>query len=578
MSELSTRIQSADPLIWMETFEEGRTLVASVQEVEALIKSGALVDENERPFKYRIMTWDCAVGIQEIGVKKGKLTTGQPITKAVNDGGQTLDLPTTNPVDPLIWLDAQPDKEQDGTTLGHIMFLKDFHDFFDKKIYAKTTEVIRWIRNILPKLKAQGKTLVVLSPLVSIPDEIEKEMHKVIIELPNRDGLRNILKALCKTNGVDYPSDDEVIIDAGLGLTGDEFESAVSASIVETEGSVEPQIITRQKAKTVEKAGLLEVIQTMESLETIGGNETLKSWVRRSMLLTGEGARAFGAKPPKGALLVGVPGCGKSLSCKAIATVSNRPLLRFDIGKVFDKYQGESEAKIRRCLAIAEAVAPCVLWIDELEKALSGTKGSDSDGHGTTKRVFSTFLNWLQERNADVFLVATANNVDTLPPELYRPGRIDAKFWLGLPDPSQRKEILEIHLKKKNREGIFTDEQLQQLVDASDKFSGAAIETWVQAAINYAFIEGNDEVTLQNFLDTVQDIGITDMSDENIVAAQKWAKKNRARMASLQAEETRKASTDRPQTEGARKLSLRLHKGDKPSVKRTSAEGTGTEG
>jgi SpoVK/Ycf46/Vps4 family AAA+-type ATPase len=312
-------------------------------------------------------------------------------------------------------------------------------------------------------------------------------------------------------------------------------------------------VVKREKATTVEKAGLLEVINTTESLDTVGGNENLKEWIKRSMLLVGEEARAFHARPPKGVLLVGVPGCGKSLAAAAIATDSNRPLLRFDVGKVFDKYQGESEAKIRRCLAIAEAVAPCVLWIDELEKSFSGTSGSDSDGHGTTKRVFSTFLTWMQEKKADVFLVATANNVDSLPPELYRPGRIDASFWLGLPDEPQREEIIKIHLKKLERPDLFNAEQMKQLAQASDKFSGAALQTWVQAAVNYAFINGKDEVGIQDFLDTVGEVAITDEKEKNITRAMEWARKNRARMASKSAE--KKVG---PEVTGERKLNLKL--------------------
>jgi SpoVK/Ycf46/Vps4 family AAA+-type ATPase len=189
-----------------------------------------------------------------------------------------------------------------------------------------------------------------------------------------------------------------------------------------------------------------------------------------------------------------------------------------------------------------------------LEKSFSGTAGSDSDGHGTTKRVFSSFLTWLQEKKADVFLVATANNVDSLPPELYRPGRIDASFWLGLPDATQREEILKIHLKKLERPAdLFTPEQMKQLGEASNAFSGAAIQTWVQAAVNYAFINGKDEVGVQDFLDTIPEVAVTDMSEKNIQRAFEWAKKNRARMASKSAD--KKAE---PEVVGDRKVSLKL--------------------
>ena len=574
-SELFQYVQAGKALIWMETFEESRTLVTSLKELNKLIKAGAFVDpETEKLFKFKTTTWDCADGIKEIGLKEGRMTTEQPIKKQVDDGGEVMELPTTDPLDALNWLETQPTKLEDGTLMGHIMFLKDFHVFFDKDHYAQTPQVIRKIRNILTKLAATSKTLVILSPLVNIPDEIEKEIRKITFALPNRDGLRSILKSMCISNGVDYPTaNEDAIIDAGLGLTSNEFEECVAVSIVETDGEVAPQVIMSEKAKTVELTGLLEVFRATESLDSVGGNENLKIWVQKSMLLVGEEARAFGARPPKGVLLVGVPGCGKSLAAQAIANVSNRPLLRFDVGKVFDKYQGESEAKIRRCLAIAEAVAPCVLWIDEMEKSFSGTGAGDSDGHGTTKRVFSTFLTWLQERNADVFMVATANNVVSLPPELYRPGRIDASFWLGLPENDNREEILRIHLKKKERkDNLFSKADYKELVSASVGFSGAAIQVWVQAAVNHAFISEHDEVTKQDFLDTVEEISITDMTEKNIVSAQKWAKKNKARMASSSA----KLRIKEPEVEGERKVALNLN-GKRPSVK-IPGEGAGEAG
>ena len=556
MSNILNYIRAGYPLIWLETFEESRTLIQCCSEFEKLYKDGVLTDENGQAVQFKTFTWDCADGIREVGLKGGRQTTGKPLTKQVPDGGGgTVEMPTNEPLDPLMWLDDAPQNT--------IMFLKDYHSTFDKDHCPDCAKAIRKIRNLIQKFKASNKTLIILSPLVRIPDEIEKECHKLSFSLPDREGLRGILKGICKANGVDYPRDDDSIIDAALGLTGIEAENAFSVSIVETNGHIEAAVIRREKASTVEKSGLLEVINTLESMDTIGGNENLKEWVTKSLLLVGEEARAFHAHPPKGVLLVGVPGCGKSLAAAAIATVSNRPLLRFDVGKVFDKYQGESEVKIRRCLATAEAIAPCVLWIDELEKSFSGTKGSDSDGHGTTKRVFSTFLTWLQEKKADVFLVATANNVDSLPPELYRPGRIDASFWLGLPEEAQREEILKIHLKKLDRPvDMFSDEDMKKLVKASEKFSGAALQVWVQAAVNYAFINGHKEATLQDFLDTVQEVAVTDMSEKNIVAALEWAKKNRAWLALRSV-----AKTSEPEVAKDRKVNLKLDAGSKLQLK-----------
>lgn len=344
-----TYIKAGESLIWLETTEEARTLITCSAEFEQL-------STGSDPVTFETYSWDMADGIRKIGLKNGRQTSGDPIMKEVDDGnGGKVEMPTTEPLDPLTYLENAPEKT--------IMFLKDYHACFDKDHCQDHAKAIRKIRNILGKCSSNYKAMVILSPVSQIPIELEKECYKMSFPLPDRDGLRATLKAICKGNGVPYPKDDDAIIDAAMGLTGLEAEKAFAASIVETNGTVEASIVRREKSATVEKTGLLEVVDTSESMDTIGGMEKLKEWVRKSMKLVGEEARAFGARPPKGVLLVGIAGCGKSASAKAIAAASNRPLLRFDMGKMMDKYQGESENHIRSALRTAEAVAPCIFWI-----------------------------------------------------------------------------------------------------------------------------------------------------------------------------------------------------------------------
>lgn len=237
------------------------------------------------------------------------------------------------------------------------------------------------------------------------------------------------------------------------------------------------------------KTGMLEFYSTPERFGSIGGLETLKVWLRQRGKAFSEAARQFGLPSPKGLLLVGVPGCGKSLSAKAVAAEWQMPLLKFDLGKVFGSLVGQSEENMRRALKMAEAVAPCVLWIDEIEKGLSGVRGPTGDS-GTSTRVFGTLLTWMEENQKPVFTIATANDIEGLPPELLRKGRFDEIFFIDLPSPQERANILAIHLTKHHRD--YREFDLAAHVQATEGFSGAEIEQAVVSALYTAFVEGED--------------------------------------------------------------------------------------
>jgi len=279
---------------------------------------------------------------------------------------------------------------------------------------------------------------------------------------------------------------------------------------------------------------VLEYYPTDRSMAEVGGLDQLKDWLERRGRAFGAGARQFGLDAPKGVLLLGVQGCGKSLTAKAIAAAWQFPLLRFDLGKVFGGIVGQSEGNIRTALQVAQALAPCVLWIDEIEKGLAGMGSSDQTDGGTTARVVGTLLTWMQEKREPVFVVATANRIDMLPPELLRKGRFDEIFFVDLPTQSVRREILSIHLHRKNREPQGYD--VEALARSSAGFSGAELEEAVREGLFDAYAEGRELRTehIARALEKTYPLSRT-MADQ-IEGLRKWAKV-RARLASSEAPE-----------------------------------------
>src|SRR5690606_20433593 len=240
-----------------------------------------------------------------------------------------------------------------------------------------------------------------------------------------------------------------------------------------------------EKQQIIRKSGLLEYYPATESFDSVGGLAALKDWLNKRSVAFGEEAREFGLPAPKGILMLGVQGCGKSLCAKAVSSLWQLPLLRFDMGRMFGSLVGSSEENVRKSIAVAESVAPAILWVDEIDKAFAGSQGSGSTDGGTTARVFGTFLTWLSEKTAPVFVVATANDISQLPPELMRKGRLDEIFFVDLPTEEEREEIFRIHLSRRKREPENFD--LAELVAGSKEFSGAEIEQAIISALYDAF-------------------------------------------------------------------------------------------
>jgi SpoVK/Ycf46/Vps4 family AAA+-type ATPase len=410
-----------------------------------------------------------------------------------------------------------------------IFMLKDFHPFM------KDPVIIRRLRDLKIHLNRLKKTCFVVSPILEIPVELEKLINVVDFDFPTIDLLDTILQSIIeplmgnpKVDVALTEEEREKVLKSALGLTLDESENVFAKSLVVVK-RFDPIIIIREKEQIIRKSGVLEYFHSVDSIKDIGGLEYLKEWLRKRSRGFSEKSKKYGLPFPKGLVLIGIPGTGKSLTSKAIASLWNLPLLRFDVGKVFGGIVGESERNMRMAIKMAESVSPSILWIDEIEKGFAGVQSSNLTDAGTTSRVFGTFITWLQEKERPVFVIATANNVNQLPPELLRKGRFDEIFFIDLPSKEEREEIFAIHLAKRNRKKSKFD--LRTLVGLSEGFSGAEIEQVIIAAMFEAFSEER-EVETTDIMNSIDDmIPLSRLMKEEIAGLRTWSQA-RARLAS----------------------------------------------
>ncbi len=506
-AELELLIRARYPLIYVQTSEELRVLPAVL---EIAGRRGKKVFE-----------WSCSTGIVPAGTSVQSQKTRGAATK-----------------DPLAALDLVLDQVEPA-----IFIFKDLHPFLARSNFA----VIRKLKDIALHLKNSFKTLILVSPVLEIPAELEKEITVLNLPLPTRDELGELLERILadvrELKQVDLALDDagrDRLLQAALGLTLGEAENVFAKIIVKDarlDGDDVDEVFA-EKQQIIRKSGLLEYCAPAESFGHIGGMAVLKDWlVKRSAAFTAE-ARAFGLPAPKGVLLLGVQGCGKSLCAKAVASQWRLPLLRFDMGRMFGSLVGSSEENVRRAIAVAESVAPAILWVDEIDKAFAGAQGSGASDGGTTARVFGTFLTWLSEKTAPVFVVATANDISQLPPELMRKGRLDEIFFVDLPAEAERAEIFRVHLAKRGRDPEAFD--LATLAAAATEFSGAEIEEAINSALYEAF-SGAGELTTDHILGAIREtVPLARTMDEQISRLRAWA-----------GGRARNASTARPLNPGA---------------------------
>jgi ATP-dependent 26S proteasome regulatory subunit len=406
-----------------------------------------------------------------------------------------------------------------------VFVLKDFHSSWEDEI------VRRKLRTVAQELKYTKKSIVIISPSTKIPVELKNLAVVLEFPLPSEEELDEALQMLEKTPGVELSlaaSERKILLQAAQGLTTAQalrvFAKAIVSNGVLDENDV--HVITDQKREIIRDSEALEFYASNQSLQDVGGLDSIKEWLRMRGRAFGSEAKDYGLPSPKGIALIGIPGTGKSLTAKLIGSMWKLPLLRLDVGALFGSYIGESEERARRALRVAEAISPCIVWIDEMEKALAHG-GNDS---GTSTRVFGTILTWMQEKTSPCFVVATANNISKLPPELLRRGRFDEIFFLDLPNSVEREAIFSVHFKKRDRKP--SDFDINRLVELSSGYVGAEIE---QAIIDgmYLGFDSNREFTTDDVIDALKRMVPMSVSQrETITQLRKWLTEGRARPAS----------------------------------------------
>jgi ATP-dependent 26S proteasome regulatory subunit len=462
----------------------------------------------------------------------------------VTEGIFALDTLQSTPVDPTAVNPMQALQHVAESREAAVFVFKDFHSFLVQDFVSDgrndTVRVVRKLRDLARELKRSEKTLVFLSPLLRLPPELEKEIAVLDFALPTLGELDEALERVIHSARVRglldlelSPEQRERVLKAAQGLTIGEAENVFAKTVVQRR-SFDLDIIIAEKKQLIRKSGILEYTEPNEHIGHVGGLDELKRWLQKRRLAFSDRARQFGLPEPKGLLLLGVPGGGKSLVSKATANMWQLPLLRLDMGKIFSQMVGSSEENIRAALRLAETVSPALLWVDEIEKGLSGLESSARSDAGTAARVFGSFLVWLQEKTAPVFVIATSNNINLLPPELLRKGRFDEIFFVDLPAQEEREEIFGIHLARRGRDPHRYD--LAQLAHETEGFSGAEIEQVIIAALYDAFDDGERELIEDDLRHAIAaTVPLSRTMREQVTALRNWARTH-ARQASAHAQ------------------------------------------
>jgi hypothetical protein len=507
-TEIETLIRARYPILYIISSEEMRVL--------------SVVTEIARKRQKKAFEWSYSTGIVPAGASIQSQKHRNAATK-----------------DPLLAFDQVIEMVEPA-----IFIFKDLHPFLTKSNFA----IVRKLKEIALHLKNSFKTIILVSPVMEIPTELEKEVTVLNFPLPSREDLSGLLDTIIEdvkqfkqvTVDLDQAGRDR-LLQAALGLTIAEAENVFAKIIVKDERLSGDDVneVFAEKQQIIRKSGLLEYYATSENFANVGGLAVLKDWLNKRAVAFTEEARAFGLSSPKGILMLGVQGCGKSLCAKAVSNQWQLPLLRFDMGRMFGSLVGSSEENVRRAISVAESIAPAILWVDEIDKAFAGSQGSGMSDGGTTARVFGTFLTWLSEKTAPVFVVATANDISQLPPELLRKGRLDEIFFVDLPSRDERLEVFRIHIQKRGRDSKQFD--LAALAEASKDFSGAEIEEAINSALYDAFYAKEELASghVRNALS--QTVPLARTMDEQIGRLRNWAE-GRARNASIALRTTRPVS------------------------------------
>jgi AAA+ superfamily predicted ATPase len=487
-------IRARYPIIYVVTWEEERLEQRLLEIAKKRNKT--------------LHVWTCSQGMVQFGAdpQRGK-----------GGSGSTCD--------PVAGLDAVLGYVEPG-----IFLFKDLHDHLDTRMCVGHLRNIRRLRDVAHALRDTYKTIVMVSPIMKIPVELSKDVAVVEFGTPSVEDFNGLLDRIID-DVKDQPrisinldaEGREKLVHAARGLTLKEAENVFAKTLV-LDGKLDADdisVVFSEKQQIIRKSGTLEYYESQEKFTSVAGLENLKDWLRKRSAAFSDRAAQFGLPAPKGVLLLGVQGCGKSLCAKAASSLWKLPLLRFDIGRVFGSLVGSSEESMRRALQTAESVAPAILWIDEIDKAFAGTQGSAGSDGGTASRVFGTFLTWLSEKTAPVFVIATANDISHLPPEMLRKGRVDEIFFVDLPNDDERREIFRIHLTKRKRDPAKFD--LDDLARLSDGFSGAEIEEAIISGLYDAFSKGTDLDTAILKIGIAETVPLSKTMSEELNRLRNWA-------------------------------------------------------
>lgn len=483
---LDLHIRARYPLLYIPTAEEQRV----EEEIVAVAR-------REQPPR-QVHVWDAARGYDGTQAAPG------------------LPLPALEEVE-----NSPPDEPA-------LFILRDFH------VYLSDPQVARKLRNLARRLRGERKTIILVSPVLKVPDTLAEEITVLDFPLPTAAEIGQTLDTLLAEADVRLePGSREALIRACQGMTRTRIEQVLLKAIAD-DGVLDERdidLVLEEKRQLIRRTEVLEFFAAAENLDDIGGLDVLKTWLRKRALAFSQRARRYGLPNPKGLLLVGIQGTGKSLSAKATAQLLRVPLLRLDVGRLMGSLVGESEARVREMIRVAEAMAPAVLWIDELDKGFRGLTSSFVGDSGTSARVFGTLITWMQEKTAPVFVVATANDIDVLPPELLRKGRFDEIFFIDLPHERERREIFEVHLRKR-RPHRLREFDLDALTAASVGYSGAEIEQAIIEAM-YDGFEEQREFTTEDILRALQQmVPLSQTKAQDIERLKRWAAEGKARLAS----------------------------------------------
>ncbi|NJK35363.1 MAG: AAA family ATPase [Oscillatoriales cyanobacterium SM2_2_1] len=485
--ELSILIQAQYPLVYVITSEEERAerAIASIAQI--------------KPAR-RVFVWTVTQGFIEYGQTAG-------IAQHSTESDEAA----------LRWVLRSAPREPS------IYIFKDLHPFLN----SNRATTVRFLRDAVASFKGTQRTIILMSPVQEVPVELEKDIAVIDFPLPQTDELEEVLMLQLgapRTRRL-TPEVREKLLSAALGLTRDEAEKVYRKAQVTTGKLTEEEveIVLSEKKQLIRRNGILEYLDADQGIESVGGLEELKRWLCQRTDAFSQRARDYGLPQPKGMLILGVPGCGKSLIAKTTSRIWSLPLVRLDMGRVYDgSMVGRSEANLRNALKVAESIAPMILFIDEIDKAFAGGAGSaDSDG-GTSSRIFGSFLTWMQEKTAPVFVMATANRVDRLPGEFLRKGRFDELFFVDLPNTEERQEIFRIHLTQRRHEIQRFD--LEQLANVSDGFSGAEIEQAIVAAMYEAFAQEREFTQLDIISAVKSTTPLSRTMTEQVAALRDWAR------------------------------------------------------